>query len=69
MSQFEQAWASICGGLSSPQRIRNWSVDKGYFGSDFTAWRAGATIECLLSSGTERLVPRSAFAKVYQLDF
>lgn len=61
---FQQVWTLLAQKMASPQVIRNWTVDKGFFGEDFTAQCVRNRVECGLPNGSEILISRSDFETV-----
>jgi hypothetical protein len=66
-SRFETFWSKLAGSISGKQIIRNWTVDRGFTGEDFTAGPVG--VDCVIvypPSAQNRLtVPKSDFRVMF----
>lgn len=67
MDDFESFWKKLLKELSVSKRIKNWTVKKGYFGEDFTAYATPYNvIICTTLKGTENNASMEDFHMVYK---
>ena len=63
-AKFEVVWGALKTALNESTAIRNWTVDSGYVGEDFSAQTQGNAIYCALPGVN---VSRDDFWKIWQL--
>ena len=66
MKKFDTFWNDLIIKLRRSQKIKNWTVKKGFFGEDFTAQTNRNSIVCITQKGSEQCVSRKDFELVYE---
>ena len=66
MKKFDSFWTELFINLRTPQKIKNWTVKKGFFGDNFKAQTNKNSILCITPKGSEQCVPRKDFELIYE---
>ena len=66
MKDFESFWDHLLEKLNTPEKIKNWTTKKGYYGEDFTAQRTiSNNIQCITLRGSSNSAGKKDFELIY----